>query len=266
MRVLVIGDSCIDRFVRGVVNRLCPEAPVPVLNPFRVEENSGMAGNVYENIKRLAPSATVHFITQQNRIVKTRYVDDVSGYILLRVDEDGHCLKSLDLSTFIEKVESFGLGKYRYDAVVISDYNKGFLTEDMLKTIIETFEAAGVPVFLDTKKILGAWSKETSFVKINNKEYSEQLSRMKKPTDFCKNLIVTLGKEGSYWVNDGLIKKTNKVEVMDVSGAGDTYLAAFAIFYHETLNVETAMSYANKAAGIAVSSHGVVAVSRSQIK
>lgn len=264
MNVLVIGDSCRDVFVKGRVDRLCPEAPVPVINPVDTEENPGMAGNVNANVKSLRPNASVAFVTQTADISKTRYVDTTSGYILLRVDENDKTTTPLTYqrldSYFIENCIH---PKY-FDIVLISDYNKGFLTEEVMQKISEVFNHYGVPTFLDTKKVLGDWSKLIDFVKINEKEYKEQL-RSGDPIRFCRHLIVTMGAMGSVYKNTGQRIPSDKVEVMDVSGAGDTYFAAFALRYKETGDILQAMTYANKASAVAVSKHGVVAVKQSEI-
>ncbi len=238
---------------------------MPVINPVSEKSNPGMAANVFENVQSLSPNSDVMFATQLSQVTKKRYVDATSGYILLRVDEgdqfvDKLTLKKLDTHFINRKVHPKS-----FDFVLISDYNKGFVTEDVIKEIVELFSHYKVPLFLDTKKILGEWSRGIDFVKINEKEYKEQLKHSDKPTDFCKNLIVTLGDKGSKWINENVTAIGKTIEVRDVSGAGDTYFAAFAIKYTETKNVVEAMQYANKASAIAVSKHGVVAVQQSEI-
>ena len=84
--VLVIGDNCIDEFIYGSAFRLAPEAPVPVFNPVFEETNNGMAGNVVANLQALG--INTHFVCNTENVVKTRYVDDRSGQILLRVDKN----------------------------------------------------------------------------------------------------------------------------------------------------------------------------------
>ncbi len=268
MKILVIGESCQDVYVRGTVNRLCPEAPVPVINPVEQESNSGMAANVYANIKSIAPEADVLLFSQNKTIVKTRYVDSVSGYILLRVDEGDIIDEKLNAMQLESYFIYNGIHPKDYTCVLISDYNKGFLTEDNIYGIVKYFKAHGVPVLLDTKKILGEWSKEVEFVKINEREYKEQFKIHKDPSKFCKRLIVTLGARGSRDIQTGILVCADEVEVSDVSGAGDTYFAAFAVRYysHEERDIIDAMGYANKASAVAVSKRGVVAVQQSEIK
>ena len=89
MKVLVVGDSCQDVFVYGDIERISPEAPVPVLQLTRLENNYGMARNVSNNVEALG--MTIYTITNKNNIVKTRYVDNRSGQMVLRVDEHDYC-------------------------------------------------------------------------------------------------------------------------------------------------------------------------------
>ena len=89
MRVLVVGDSCQDIFIYGDIERISPEAPVPVFVPSHKEKNDGMARNVSHNVESL--KMYIHTITNKNGIVKKRYVDNRSGQMVLRVDEHDYC-------------------------------------------------------------------------------------------------------------------------------------------------------------------------------
>ena len=155
MKILVIGDSCTDIFKYGKVNRLAPEAPVPIIVPFRTSSNPGMAGNVVENLVALGAQADL--ITNKIEIRKIRYVDEKYNQIIIRVDENDTCQPADDI-----EIE---LGKY--DAIIISDYCKGFLKEKMIEAISRNKDC---PIFLDTKKILGDWCNDIDFIKINHQE------------------------------------------------------------------------------------------------
>ena len=123
-----------------------------------------------------------------------------------------------------------------------------------------------VPIFMDTKMLLGIWSKEVDFVKINNKEFL--INVQNGTTKYCKNLITTNGSDGACWYrNKKLIRcfGVDPVKISCVSGTGDTFLAALAIRYIEIKDIERAIIFANKAARIAVSKPGVVAVKREEI-
>ena len=95
MKILVIGDSCTDVFVYGSCGRLCPEAPIPVFNPSKTITNQGMAGNVVENLRALGVRKT-ELITNNEQIIKTRYVETKSNQMLLRVDGNDKVSNTFD--------------------------------------------------------------------------------------------------------------------------------------------------------------------------
>ena len=237
MKILLIGDSCIDKYVYGDAKRLSPEAPVPVLNYIRTTKTEGMAWNVFNNLK--AFGVEVDMITQEERIVKTRFIDKKSNQQILRVDEEYE----------VEELK-FEKPEDNYDALVISDYNKGFITQEKLFEIVYSFQG---PVFVDTKK---QEIPHGCFTKVNDIEYEN----LKTPTD---NLIITRGGKGAEY--QGKLYPAEKVNVFDVAGAGDTFLAALVVGYIQTKSIETAIPYANKAAAIAVSHAGTYVLTKEDI-
>ena len=130
MKILVIGDSCIDVFIYGKVSRLCPEAPVPIFNPIEKpqKENGGMAENVVANLYSCG-AEQVDLITNKDKSTKIRYVEESSNQMLLRVDWDDEIKDRLTA----EQVLDIDFSKY--DAVIVSDYCKGFLDEDVMRLI-----------------------------------------------------------------------------------------------------------------------------------
>jgi bifunctional ADP-heptose synthase (sugar kinase/adenylyltransferase) len=229
-KILLIGDSCVDEYVYGICSRLNPEAPVPVLDYSRTEFKAGMAANVYENLKTF--KVNVEFVTNKEKIVKTRYIDGKYNHQILRVD------KHETLSPLPDSISTKG-----YDAVVISDYNKGLITQERLFQIAETTEC---PIFIDSKKKIVP-DKPNCFVKINEVEFGN----LPNPP---KNLITTLGDKGARYQDK--IYATEKVTVFDVVGAGDTFLATLAYFYLLLGSIEKAIPYANKASSIVVQHTG----------
>ena len=241
MRVLLIGDSCTDVYVYGDVKRLNPEAPVPILEPKREQTSQGMAWNVFNNLN--AFGVDVDMVTNEETIIKTRYVDEKSNQQILRVDEEGD-VKKLEL-----EFTNDGMGDY--DALVISDYNKGFITQEQLIELSSRFVG---PVFVDTKK---KTIPEGVFVKINEIEF-EKLEHYN-----SDNLIITRGGKGTEY--RGKLYPAEKVNVFDVVGAGDTFLAALTFGYLSHLSVEKAIPIANKAASIAVSHTGTYVLTEEDI-
>jgi bifunctional ADP-heptose synthase (sugar kinase/adenylyltransferase) len=238
MKVLLIGDSCIDKYVYGEVKRLNPEAPVPVLNYTRSISTEGMAWNVFNNLN--AFGVDVDMVTNDETIIKTRYVDEKSNQQILRVDEEGE----------VQQLE-FEFTDDQYDALVISDYDKGFITQDKLIELSSRFVG---PVFVDTKKNT---IPEGVFVKINEIEF-EKLTYYDP-----KNLIITRGGVGTEY--RGKIYPAEKVNVFDVVGAGDTFLAALVVGYIQSKSIQTAIPIANKAAAVAVSHTGTYVLTKEDI-
>lgn len=247
MRILVIGESCLDVFEYGTCTRLNPEAPTPVFISGQKVTNDGMAANVYANVTELLPDAEIKFIKQSGGdIIKHRYVDRASNYILLRVDHDGP-VDPLELkSRIIDRI-------YEADVVIVSDYCKGFLSTETLAEIAKVAKIS----FLDTKKPLGYWAKDFSWIKINSKEWENPNHDPAFIKDYGFKIIVTLGDKGAR-VGKIVLSPEKSVEVKDVSGAGDSFLAGLAASYAKTRNLDTAVRFANHCAGLAVSKRGVV--------
>jgi bifunctional ADP-heptose synthase (sugar kinase/adenylyltransferase) len=148
INILVIGDSCTDIFTYGNVYRLAPEGPVPIFNPNYSKSNGGMALNVQRNIDAIG--AKSFLITQNEEIEKTRYVDERTNILLLRIDTN-------DKATRINKdvIQNIKNNQYQgvsYDAIILSDYCKGFLTEEDIEEISKN----NFNILLDTKKIFFA--------------------------------------------------------------------------------------------------------------
>mgnify|MGYP003151263025 FL=1 len=238
LKVLLIGDSCTDEYVYGFCERLNPEAPVPILKFNRKETKKGMAWNVRENIESFG--IEVYMITNQETITKTRYIDEKYNQQILRVDNEP------DL-----KPMNYNLPDEHFDALVISDYDKGFLSNEKVFELVEWFDG---PVFIDSKKT--KLPKESCFVKINDLEFS----KLDNPSD---NLIITRGSKGAEY--QGKLYPGEKVDIFDAVGAGDTFLSALVYFYLKCGKIEEAIPYANKAAAIAVSNFGTYILTKEDV-
>lgn len=239
-KILLIGDNCTDVYQYGTIDRLSPEAPVPIFVPTHTEEREGMVGNVYANLVKLG--CDVNLLCGHSS-VKTRLVDSRTKQQIVRIDND---VKSAPIR--------FDTAIPKYDAIVISDYGKGTVDYELIKEILGSVSC---PVFIDTKmtdlaQMEGAW------VKINKLEYSKIKSE-------CTGLIVTHGSEGAEIVHQKFWSTTKKVEVVDVTGAGDTFLAALAYQYLVTNDIKESVEFANKAASITVQHFGVYAPSLEEL-
>ena len=254
MKILIVGDSCTDVFVYGEITRLSPEAPVPVFNPLRQRENNGMAKNVVNNVEAL--KSTVYSITNKNSIRKIRYVDKKSNQLVLRVDEHDYCDEienEVLLSIKDNNCKLTMSGTVEVDAIIISDYDKGFLHEEDIQFICENNDN----VFVDTKKKLDNWIFDVDYLKINSLEY-ERNKEFFKNNDVISKTIITKGNEGCSF--QGKIYPTEDVPVKDISGAGDTFLAGLAVEYVRTNDIEKAINFAQKCATLVVQKHGVATV------
>lgn len=240
--VLLVGDSCVDEYCYGSIDRLSPEAPVPVMKFSTTVTNPGMAANVKENL--LAFGLEVDFTTNGEQIIKTRYVEIKSGQHLLRVDTETELLPW-------SGHHPFALSDY--DAIVISDYNKGFVTYEAIENLRLDFEG---PIFVDTKKQdLARFN--GCYVKINESEYRASTSK-------CRDLIVTKGGQGAMYQD--VLYATVKQDVVDVCGAGDTFLAALAYEFLNTNSIVQAIHFANRCSAITVGHRGVYALSNKDIQ
>ena len=245
-KILLIGDHCIDEYRYGTVDRISPEAPVPVFKFSHMDTKPGMAGNVRANL--IAFGCDVEFITSAQPSTKTRLIDIHSKQHILRIDDD---VPGVPLApNYQENLNEF-------DAIVFSDYLKGFVSYELIKWTRANFNG---PIFIDTKKRDLAQF-EGCYVKVNEQEYNQR-------TSVCNNLIVTLGANGAMFRHDEYedFFPGNPVEVVDVCGAGDTFISALVYKFLETKDMPIAIFYANKASSIAVQHSGVYTLSFDEIK
>ena len=243
MKIIVIGESCKDVFVRGDCNRLSPEAPVPVMIPKQINDNLGMSGNVVKNLEALDSDIEIIHWHQEELITKTRYVDKKSNHMFLRVDEG-----ESNISEF--KLDEWKINEIKTaDAIIVSDYDKGFLTDKILETI--TWDAKFS--IIDSKRKMGSnLITSFDFVKLNESEFLS----CNVNSHHLKKILITLGSNGAKYI-DKIYPSPDPKETIDVSGAGDTFTASFTLNYLKTKNVEESIIFANKMSSIVVSKRGV---------
>ena len=239
--ILLLGDSCRDIYQFGTVDRMSPEAPVPVFVPSYREERDGMASNVFRNLEALG--CDVNYLFGETS-TKTRLIDSRSRQQIVRIDDDVES-EPMTFETAIPP---------GYDAIVISDYNKGLITYELVEELRKEFSG---PIFVDTKKQNLARF-EGCIVKINQVEHAARSSD-------CSNMIVTQGKQGALYNNK--MYPAAAIDVIDVCGAGDTFLAALAYEYLQTDgNMEAAVEFAIRASAVTVQHTGVYAPRLDEIK
>lgn len=240
-RILVIGESCVDEFAYCRATRLAPDWPVPILEVETIISNPGMARNVLANLQSMGAIVKLESNNNWEEFKKRRYVHNKTNHTFFRVDSQVNlnAIEALpDMST--------------YDAVVISDYNKGFLSEENIWQISNLHKR----VFLDTKKPLGDWALSAFLIKINDFEFTRSLPYVLGP---IKNRVIrTLGENGCEF--QGKLYPTEKVFVSDSSGAGDTFISALVCSFLASESIEISIQAANIAAANVVKRRGVVSL------
>jgi len=266
MKILLIGEVCTDEFIYGKCDRICQEAAVPIfvvenlplLDVPRKERSQGMCANVGRNITSLNKDISVELISNDNEIIKKRLIDTTHNSIVYRVDENDTS-PPLNVKSLPDK---------SFDAVVVSDYDKGFLSHNALLRIGSKYKC---PKFIDTKKtIKKEWGPLFDFIKINSYELKNNLqehSNIGTLLKIVRTLIVTKGKEGSslYTSRKSTHFDAVKVKARNVSGAGDTFLAALVVQYLNRYDIEESIEFANMCAALAVQKDLVSTVSDGEI-
>jgi len=241
--ILIIGESCLDQFVYCESQRLAPDVPIPVLQVVKKTENPGMAKNVERNIKALYPYCDI--VTNENwrKVTKTRYMHEKTNHAFIRIDHNDS-LKRIDVKKVPFK---------KYDIIAISDYNKGFLSEEDIAYICKHHSK----VFIDTKKPVGNFLRDVLYIKINNFEYERSLPISKNIKD---KIIVT--KNGDPVEHKNKQYPVEKIEVKDSSGAGDSFFAALLVRYAETEDIDGAIGFAADRATQVVKQKGVTVIKK----
>ncbi|PZP56574.1 MAG: hypothetical protein DI586_03180 [Micavibrio aeruginosavorus] len=302
IRVIVIGDIMLDRYVYGEVTRISPEGPFPILSVSRERNGLGGAGNVFANLKSLGVDARIigvvgqdegantirslcgpgaEFIEAGDRptIQKIRFVGN--GAQMMRADHEIIApLLEADEGKLIELVKT----EIRFaKAVILSDYGKGMFSKKGLAEIIAEARSLGIPVLVDPKGKDYTIYNGANIVTPNRKELAEgsgapSLSGDADIADAAVKLLAMSGiesivatrSEDGMTVLDGIDGvpvhiKTMAQEVTDVSGAGDTVIATLAAGIAAGLSLVEAATLANKAAGIAVAKAGAHAVTAEEL-
>lgn len=251
-KILVIGETCIDEYVYGTCHRVCPEAAALCFNRHADQTpktNLGMAGNVLNNLKSIDTGLSYDLITNDindNPIIKRRFIDTKYNTIIFREDINDKCSAISELASLDS-----------YDVIVISDYNKGLLSYSDYENIRKL--APRAMIFADTKKVID--SRIYSFVdciKINQQEYISNVSNISDVSMSCI-IIVTTGSEGCFMMHNAETYRfvTNPIDIRDVCGAGDTFLASLVVEYVRTSDIKQSIIFANKMAGKVVQKFGV---------
>ena len=237
----MVGESCRDEYHYGVVNRIAAEAPVPIFEYAHQETRAGMAANVRSNL--MALGAEVSFVTNMpDQLIKRRFVDTRSNQLMLRED--------IEQPVAPAKLDQLA----GFDALVISDYKKGLIDPAHIKDVCLNFNG---PIFVDSKNP-NLSHFEKSFLKVNELERGKLMQLPKN-----HQLITTLGRRGATWNNQ--LFPAPEVDVFDVTGAGDVFLAAFSYYYLQTMCVATSIKLAVFLSSRSVQHMGIYTITPSDI-
>lgn len=302
-KILVVGDVMLDKYYFGEVSRISPEAPVPIAHVLEVKETLGGAANVAHNLALLGCQTSIigqvgadnhgeifldklkslgvdySGMTETSKPTTTK-IRVISGHQqMIRLDfEDS---SELDGATTDKLLKNFYELLPKFDAVIISDYGKGVCTKKICREIISACRAQKKFVVVDPKG--DNWQKyfDASFITPNLKELNAVLPKKISNVDTqieesarkiidefnLRGLVVTRSAAGLSLIDGEKIShiKARAQEVFDVSGAGDTVIAVFALALAGKIDSEAAAYLANVAAGVVVAKVGTYAVSREEL-
>jgi len=299
--VLVIGDVMLDRYIFGEVTRLSPEAPVPIVEKERESSRMGGAANVAANLVGLGIKTCLSGTLgndhngglllgllkanniAQKGIIKNRFTTTTKTRIIaghqqiVRIDDE---VKNIAISVN-ETKKIISLINKKPSVIILSDYAKGFLAPQLTQKIIKLANKLNIPTLVDPKgnnieKYAGATiltpnKKEASI--LTNASISDEILLEKELKKLCtkfnvQNIAMTQGKQGIKLVSArkiNVIPATKLKQVFDVSGAGDTVIAALAAGLIGKLTIHESLELANIAAGIAISKIGTIPVEGHEI-
>lgn len=297
-RVLVVGDVMLDRYWFGDVNRISPEAPVPVAKINKTDHRAGGAANVARNIAALGGQAALLSVVGNDEAADTLTTllqqDNIANHMihsesmpttlklrilsrnqqLIRLDFEEHP----DFGSLNDVATKYGELVAQYDAVILSDYGKGVLNEAAV--MIATARMLGKPVLIDPKgsdyskytgatlltpnraelrEVMGNWSNEQGLTE--KAQYLREVLEL-------DALLVTRSEEGMSLYCEDIIhhQETRAQEVYDVSGAGDTVIATMGLCLAAGYDLPQAMHTANAAAGVVVAKLGTAVCSFDELK
>jgi len=297
-RLLVVGDVMLDRYWFGEVSRISPEAPVPVVKVERTEERPGGAANVARNATALGARATLLSVVgddeagvrlrellEAEHVVPSLHRDpSIPTTVKLRVIGRHQQLLRVDFETpptrevLADKLADFQMLLTECDVLVLSDYGKGGLTH--IAQMIELARAAKKIILVDPKGDDYSRYHGASIVTPNRAELREVVGRWKDEDDMtaraqalrrelgAEALLVTRSEEGmSLYQESGVLHEAARAqELADVTGAGDTVIAALAAMLAIGAALPEAMHVANRAAGIVVGKLGTAVVHREELQ
>lgn len=302
-RVIVLGDVMLDEFTWGQVSRISPEAPVPVVEVLGDTYRPGGSANVSANIRSLGGQPmTVAVIGRDNpgrRLLSLFENEGLDASLLVQDDRrttqktriiahnqqvvraDREDRTPLSATTRQALISAFMVALGKAQAVVVSDYDKGVVSRNLLEAVLPAAREAGVPTFLDPKVHHAEYYKPCTVITPNTPEAEllagcairdrkslEEAGQLLLSRFDCEWVLVTRGKDGMSLFSNSEIHHMSAAarEVFDVSGAGDTVIATLALAHAGGATLLEAARLANHAAGIVVGKIGTAVVTRAELK
>ncbi len=299
IKAVVVGDTMLDQYIYGTVDRISPEAPVPIVRHHHTETKAGGAANVALNLAAWGCHTTLIGLTGADRhqqtlkgilqdhgihhclvestdrptTIKTRVV--AAAHHLLRIDEESsEYLSGISEQSVLDAVEQ-RLSKETIDLLILQDYNKGFLTPAMISMLIEIGKAKNAFIAVDPKERNFFTYRNFDLLKPNLREAGQAANRGLKVSDLSdlaktwrndqniEHVAITLGSEGVFLQNNSgetQVKPDRSIDVVDVCGAGDAVVCSLAISLMGGLDLQKTGSLANLTGAYVCSHSGVVSV------
>ena len=302
LKALVVGDVMIDVYSKGVVERMSPEAPVPIVNVQTRFARLGGAANVALNLKALGATSVLCSVvgndengellilymeeagldtscvtlSQTRRTTVKHRIFDGDKQVLRMDEEDLNDLNDKEHQELWNIIKD-ALDKQRFDIVIMQDYNKGVLSEKMIRTVTALAQMKGIPVAVDPKKKNFFAYQGVTLFKPNAKELREGLGATAETPEelkqamlalqqrlHCKYLMVTLSDKGMMMLHDsGIVNlPAHPRHIVDVSGAGDTVLSVAALCVALGESPQAIATLSNLAGGLVCEEVGVVPINK----
>jgi len=291
--IVVLGDLILDIYISGKASRLSPEAPVPIIKKEKKWSVLGGAANVAANIKSLGGNCQLHgFVgSKVNAIALKQKLDEIEcEHFLVSTDNptitktrilaNNYQMCRVDNENFFESDICYekNINYSLVNGVIFSDYNKGTL-KDGTQSIITSCNKLKIPTFVDTKDLNFEKYIGVQFVILNEKEVIKLADKYSSCLDLknaiklvyemfnCKYLVVTRGKNPVILFTKDIFNEfpVPDIPVSDVSGAGDTFLSAFALSYLSNNTIEESIKFGINAASTKVQKLGTSTVSISEL-
>ena len=303
-RIICIGDIILDHYINGKVERISPEAPVPILIMKNKKYEIGGAGNVVRNISNMGAKTTLiclsgndsssmiikKLLKENKRIknisvkvpnfktpTKTRFINETEH--LLRLDNENINFKLINKYKvlIIEKLKKEII---KNDLIILSDYDKGLLDKDLIKKIIKISIQNNKIIIADPKKIDLSSYEGVNVLTPNQKEITDSSKKIflneKNLIKYAKsivkkykiqNILITRSEKGMLLVNNKSINKikANAKKITDVTGAGDTVIAMLALMLTLKLSIDDSIKISNYAAGLVIGKSGTSCINYSDL-